>query len=577
MKQGAEWHLLEGNPDAESILRAELGISPLLSQILSKRNINTPVEAKRFFFPSLKDLHNPFLLKDMRKAVDRVADAVLKNESIVIFGDYDVDGITATAVMVAFLRDMGARVSCYIPDRIEEGYGLNRDAIDMIRQRGTSLIITVDCGISNHDEIDHASRLGMDTIILDHHEIPDRLPSAISVINQNRRDNDFPFRHLAGVGVAFNFLIALRGTMRDRGFWENRPYPNLKSYLDLVALGTIGDLVPLTDENRIFAKIGLSVMEEGNRPGIRALKTVSNMEHTDIDSESAAFRLIPRLNAAGRVGDPDDALKLLITDDYDEALSIARRLDLLNRERQEIDRKIFAELMEEIESDPALSERNCFVFSSDRWHPGVIGIVASRLVERFYRPTLLISLKDGIGRGSGRSISEFNLYEGLESRCASLLRAFGGHRYAVGISIDQECIEEFSRILSEAVRDDIGDERIVPPVNIDADCVLKDIDYELMSYLELMAPFGNMNPEPILRARNMLVSSHTVVGNNHLRMILNDNGTERECIWFNKGYLFGSLEESRLDVVFTPQVNRWRGGNSIQLKIRDAAPSKDQG
>lgn len=571
MKQRADWNIPRGDSTNGNRLAAELGMSPLLAQILSNRNIHTPEEAKKFLFPSLKDLHNPFLLTDMQKGVDRIADAVENKEPIMIFGDYDVDGLTSTAIMATFLSELDARVSCYIPDRIDEGYGLNPGAVEKIHQQGYRLIITVDCGISNHDEIAHASRLGMDTIVIDHHEIPERLPPAAAVINQNRRDNEFPFRHLAGVGVAFNVLIALRGKMRARGFWKNRPYPNLKDYLDLVALGTIGDLVPLTDENRIFAKIGLAVMEEGKRPGIRALKTVSNMENADIDSESAAFRLIPRINAAGRVGTPGDALKLLVSNDYDDALSIARRLDALNRERQEIDRKIYAEILEEIESNPSLSESNCFVFSSEKWHPGVIGIVASRLVERFYRPSLLISLKDGIGRGSGRSIAEFNLYRGLESKCASLLRTFGGHRYAVGISIDETNISEFSRLLSEAVRDDVGNEKVIPPVDVDAECRLRDIDYQLLSHLEMLAPFGNKNAEPVLCARNLLVTSHTVVGSNHLRMTLDDEGLERECIWFNQGKRYGTLAGARLDVVFTPQVNRWRGGSSIQLKIVDAA------
>ncbi|MCK9229198.1 MAG: single-stranded-DNA-specific exonuclease RecJ [Syntrophales bacterium] len=570
MKHRVEWNIRKKNAMNGRRLMAELGMSPLLAHILSNRNIHTPEEAKKFLFPSLKDLHNPFLLTDMQKAVDRIAGAVERDEPIMIFGDYDVDGLTSTAIMTTFLSKLDAKVSCYIPDRIDEGYGLNRKAVETIHQQGYRLVITVDCGISNHEEIALASRLGMDTIVIDHHEVPERLPPATAVINQNRRDNEFPFRHLAGVGVAFNVLIALRGTMRTRGFWKNRSYPNLKNYLDLVALGTIGDLVPLTDENRVLAKIGLAVMEEGKRPGIRALKAVSNMENADIDSESAAFRLIPRLNAAGRVGTPEDALNLLISDDYDHALSIARRLDVLNRERQEIDRKIFAEILEEIESNPVLSKSNCFVFSSDQWHPGVIGIVASRLVERFYRPSLLISLKDGIGRGSGRSIAEFNLYQGLESKCAPLLRAFGGHRYAVGISIDETNISEFTRLLSEAVSDHVGDEQVIPSVNVDAECRLKDIDYQLLSHLEMLAPFGNENPEPVLCARNLLVTSSTVVGTNHLRMTLSDDGLERESIWFNQGQRFGSLEGSMMDAAFTPQVNRWRGGASIQLKIVDA-------
>jgi len=559
---------------AEKRLTDELGIGLLMARILVNRDIQTPEQAKKFLFPSLKDLHNPFLLSDMRCGVDRVIRAIHDGETMVVFGDYDADGITSTAVMADFLAELDGKVFRYIPDRIQEGYGLNKQAIDAVAARGATLIITVDCGISNHDEIEYATtRHGIDTIVIDHHEIPDRLPPATAVINQNRKDSEFPCRTLAGVGVAFNFLIALRGTLRKQGFWKNGDYPNLKDYLDLVALGTIGDLVPLTDENRIFARIGLAVMEEGKRAGIKALKLVSGIENTCINSESAAFKLIPRLNAAGRIGSPEEALRLLMADNFDEALRFARRLDEMNRERQDIERKILTEILKKIESDRSIADANCFVLASTEWHPGVIGIVASRLVERYYRPVLLISLKDGVGKGSGRSIAEFNLYENLESRCSSLFTAFGGHRYAVGLSIMEEHIDDLARLFSDAVRESVGDIQPIRPIQVDAECSLADIDYPLLSQLEMLAPHGAMNPEPVLRVNNVTVTSHTVAGGAHLRLSVSENGIERECIWFNSARFFGSLDGSRMDILFTPQVNRWRGGSTIQLKIRDAVPA----
>ncbi len=565
----SQWRLSNNNSTGKKRLAAELGINHLISQILINRNIESPDEAKKFLFPSLKDLHNPFLMKDMEKGVDRVIDAIIRGQKITVYGDYDADGITSTVILVKFLKECCDNVSFYIPDRIREGYGLNIEAVDMIKKDGSQLILTVDCGISNHKEIDYALTLGIDTVVLDHHEVPETLPRATAAINPNRRDSAFPFRSLAGVGVVFNFLIALRGTLRNRGFWKNRQYPNLKAYLDLVALGTIGDMMPLVDENRIFTKIGLSILDLDSRAGLKALKLVSGLEKSVIDAESAAFKLIPRINAAGRVGSPYDAVKLLLSNDFSESLVMAERLDQYNSQRQEIERTIVKELLEIIDAELDPGARSCFVFSSTRWHPGVIGIVASKIVERYYRPTVLISIKDGIGRGSARSIAEYNLYEGLESKCSPLLLSYGGHRYAAGISIREEDILDFSRLLSEAVEVDIGDTRPTPQTVIDAECTLGDIDFNLLSQIEMLAPFGNMNPEPIFCAKDIFVESHTMVGNNHLRMSLSDNTIGYDSIWFNRGNLFGSLDGSKVDIAFTPQLNRWKGMSNIQLKIRD--------
>ncbi|MBW2650740.1 MAG: single-stranded-DNA-specific exonuclease RecJ, partial [Deltaproteobacteria bacterium] len=551
-----------------------LGISSIVSQIMINRGITTPDDAKKFLFPSLEQLHNPFLMKDMERGVDRIVEAISRKEKIVVYGDYDADGITSTVILVKFLRKIHGNTTYYIPGRIEEGYGLNKTAIDKFRKDEIKLVITVDCGISDHEEIAYAMSSGIDVIVTDHHEVPDILPDCGAVINPHRGDCSFPFKSLAGVGVAFNLLIALRGRLRGLGFWKDRKCPNLREYLDLVALGTIGDIVPLVDENRVLAKIGLDVASNTGRVGLKALITISGIREKTISSESAAFRLIPRINAAGRIGSPEDAVELLLTEDEGQAAMLAQRLDSYNKDRQEMEKVILDEILEKINATVDIDKSDSLVFASHEWHPGVIGIVASKLVDRYYRPAVLISIKDGIGKGSGRSPDlsglGFNLYAGLE-KCSSLLLSYGGHRHAAGISIREDDIEEFSSALSAAVREEIGDERLIPQTTIDALCVLDEIDYNLVSQIEMLAPFGSMNPEPVLCARGIRISSLTTVGNNHLKMRANGDHAHYDTIWFNKGHLAGLLSGAVVDIAFTPQANHWNGKSSIQLKIRDAS------
>ncbi|MBN2538449.1 MAG: single-stranded-DNA-specific exonuclease RecJ [Deltaproteobacteria bacterium] len=565
------WKFPNTNIGAQCLLFGELGISSIVSQILINRGITTLDEAKKFLFPSLEQLHNPFLMKDMKRGVDRIIVGISRNEKLVVYGDYDADGITSTVILVKFLREIHENTTYYIPGRIEEGYGLSKTAIDTFREDGIKLIITVDCGISNHEEIAYAISSGIDVIVTDHHEIPDIIPDCSAVINPHRSDCQFPFKSLAGVGVAFNLLIALRGKLRNLDFWKDRKYPNLREYLDLVAIGTIGDIVPLVEENRILSKIGLGVANNTKRVGLKALISICDMRDKPISSESAAFRLIPRINAAGRIGSPEDAVELLLTEDEGQAEMLAQRLDSYNRDRQAMEKIIFDEILEEINTSIDISKAYSLVFSSHEWHPGIIGIVASKLVDRFYRPAILISIQDGIGKGSGRSILEFNLYEGLEKRCSSLLLSYGGHRYAAGISIREEDIEKFSKILSKAVREEIGDEMLVPETAIDALCDLDEIDYNLVSQIEMLAPFGSMNPEPILCAKGIQLSNLATVGNNHLKMSANGNHAHYDTIWFNKGHLSSLLFGSTADIAFIPQVNHWNGKSSIQLKIKDAS------
>ncbi len=564
-----QWRFSLQQEDITEQLANEFGILPIMSKILMSRNIVNLIDAKKYLFPSLNDLHNPFLMKDMDKAVHRVIQAIQRKEKIVLFGDYDADGITSIAVMLKFLCWLLPETDFYIPDRIEEGYGLNRGAIDLLKRRSVDLIITVDCGVSDLECVAYAATLGIDTIILDHHEVPEILPPAIAVINPHRPDCPFPFKHLAGVGIAFNFLISLRGKLRQEGFWNNRVYPNLREYLDLVALGTIGDISPLIDENRIFTKIGLDLITEDKRVGLKALKEICGIETQVIDTNKASFCLIPRINAAGRVGSPTEAVKLLLSDDLAEARDLARVLDGYNRKRQTIEKNILTEILAEIAKtvDPYL--KSSLVFASPNWHPGVIGIVAARLVDRFYRPAILISIRNGIGKGAGRSIADVNIYQGLK-KCDALLLSYGGHQYAAGISIREEDIEEFKHLLEVVISDNILPVNMISQTTIDAQCQLPDVNQDLLTQIGMIAPFGRRNPEPVLCVRNVNVTASNIVGNNHLRLRLNGGGVSCNGTWFSKGHFIKQLTSGTTsDIAFTPQFNYWNGVNEIQLKMKD--------
>lgn len=564
-----QWKLNECCVNVQEKLVRELNMHPIIAQILTSRNITSPDEAYRFLHPSLNDLHNPFLMVDMHRGVQRVVKAIYNREKTLIYGDYDVDGVTSVSLLYKFLQHIDHPVSYYIPDRTSEGYGLSKAAIDKMLCENISLIITVDCGVSDCDQVAYARSLGIDTIILDHHEIPNTLPNAVALINPRRKECKFPFKGLAAVGIVFNFLIALRSKLRSEGYWTKRPYPNLKEYLDLVALGTIGDISPLVDENRIFVKFGLDLITEGRRVGLKALKEIAGIENHVIDSGKASFCLIPRINAAGRIASANEAVKLLLTNNLEEAREISHNLEIYNRKRQSIEKAILDEILSEVEQKVFFENVNSLVLASTKWHPGVIGIVASRLVDLYYRPAILISLKDGIGKGSGRSISDFDIYQGLK-KCDSLLISYGGHRYAAGISIKEKDIEEFASLLEEVISEEIDITDLKLHTFIDAQCTLVDISYNFISQISALAPFGSGNPEPVLCARNVILTSQSLVGKNHLRMSVAGNGVVYNSIWFNKGHLLNRLPiSSSLDIVFTPQINYWNGLSDIQLKMRD--------
>ena len=565
-----QWKIKDsGHQNIEESLAKEFSVHPIISQLILNRHVASLEDAYHYLYPSLNDLHSPFLMQDMKKGVGRLMQALHDGEEIVIYGDYDADGITSVVILYKFIKQLTGKVSYYIPDRVQEGYGLKIPVIDQFKKRNIKLIITVDCGISDIEQIAYAKSIGIDTIVLDHHEIAEQLPAAVACINPNRSDCAFPFKHLAGVGIAFNFLIALRGTLRKEDFWKDGQYPNLKEFLDVVALGTIGDIAPLVGENRIFAKIGLELITEGKRPGIKALKEVGGIDGQLIDSFKASFCLIPRINAAGRIASPLDAVELLLAENMEEARPLAEKLDLHNRRRQAMEKEILNEILGQLGAKPDLENINALVFSSEKWHPGVVGIVASRLVDLFSRPTFVISLKDGVGKGSGRSVSDFNIHKGLQ-QLAPLLLSYGGHYRAAGISIKEDDIDEFTIMLDEIIRNSVQSSERVSQTFIDGECQLQDINLELIHQMSLLAPFGCENPEPVLCTRNLKASSPVVVGNNHLKFRLASGGASVNAIWFGMGKYLGAVNGASLDVVFSPQINYWNGSSDIQLKMRDA-------
>ena len=560
------WRVREPELALQKTLAASLNISTITSQLLINRGISDIQQAERFLSSTLSDIRSPLGMKGMKEGVERVQKALHNKEKIAIYGDYDVDGITSTSILLMFLKSAGANVSYYIPERIAEGYGLNADAISKLAERGVTLLITVDCGISDHAELKLAKELGMDVVVTDHHEVPGDLPPAYAIINPKQSGCPFPFKNLAGVGVAFNFIIALRATLRDEGFWKEKEVPNLKEYLDLVALGTIADVVPLVDENRIFVKYGLMELTASTKPGIIALKEISGLNDVPINAGMVGYRLAPRINAAGRVGKGVDGVRLLTSESYDEAASIAKLLDDGNKERQGLEEVILREATEMVESG-LISDRKSIVLASESWHPGVIGIVASRIAEKYYRPTVMIAIKDGVGKGSARSIHSFMLYEGLKE-CSHLLNEFGGHDYAAGLSINEENIEKFSDAFERVASNKLSDEDMVPEMDIDATMDLNDVTEGLVKELDNLAPFGEANPEPLLCSTGLGIADCKVVGNNHLKMRVKQGRTVRDAIGFGMGNL--NLSPGiNLDTAFIPQINLWNGGKSIQLKLKD--------
>ena len=558
-----KWEFYNSDIDKIKEISEKFGISELLAAVLVNRNIIEDKDIKLFLNPTRNDFHDPYLMPDMEPAVERIVKAIEKNEKTIIYGDYDVDGITSITVLTRFLRERGLDVSSYIPNRLDEGYGLNRDAIKNIADEGYKLIITVDCGISGTEEVEYAYSLGMEVIVTDHHEPLEELPKALAVIDCKRKDSQYPFNSLAGVGVAFKLAQAIGIKLG----LEEKEY--LK-YLDIVCIGTISDIVPLIDENRVIAKLGLKLVEQTRSPGVRALLNAS--AYKEVNSNTVSFGIAPRINACGRMGHERDALDLFLTENIVEANRITEKLNEYNKTRQEIEKRMFEEAIQKIEAED-FKESNAIVLGGENWHHGVIGIVASKITELYYKPSILICFEENEGKGSGRSIPGFDLHAAL---CTSsdYLEKYGGHEMAVGLSLKKDKFEEF-KIKFEEIAKDAHTEEFIPVIKVDKEINLKDITIENVKNLSLLEPFGESNKTPIFIYRNLKIDSIRALSEGkHLKLTLKDGNTIINAIGFNMGkyseeYLIGD----KIDVIGVLEVNSFNGIESVQINMKDLRKS----
>ncbi|MFQ5605669.1 MAG: single-stranded-DNA-specific exonuclease RecJ [bacterium] len=543
---------------------SELNSSPILANVLLNRGIDNLEDARIFFKPDLNNLHDPFAMSDMHKAVERIEQAVVRSQKVLIYGDYDVDGTTATSMLLRFLKRLNVQVEFYVPDRLLEGYGLSELGIKNAQKNSIDLIITVDCGITANREIALAGQLGMDVIVCDHHQPGAELPQALAILNPKKSDCPYPFKELAGVGVAFKLIQALQKQL-------NLDPEILQNFFGHVALGSAADIVPLVDENRIFVKFGLENMGTTDNVGIRALLDSVGLNKKNIGTGQVVFMIAPRINAVGRMGDAGRAVRLLTTENEQQAKNIATILEAENRHRRNVDEETFEQAIALIESKYDAENDRVFVLNQDGWHPGVIGIVASRIVEKFYRPTIMIATEDGKGKGSARSIPGFDIYQALNA-CKHLMLDFGGHKYAAGLTIDIEKITLFRETFARIAADVLTEEMLMPKLIIDAEVELNEINSELLKILNKMAPFGPQNMRPVFLTRKLeVVGTPGIVGKNHLKFKVRQNGVVMDAIGFNLGELLYRISagEKNVEMVYTIDENEWQGRSTIQLRVKD--------
>ena len=558
----------EEQPEAFLSLAGILKIEPLAARVLWSRGICTPDEGRRFLEGRLSDLPDPFLMRGMAEAVGRLSQALEAREPIAIHGDYDVDGITGTALLMEGLQRMGAITNYHIPLRLVDGYGLSSAALEMAAQAGTRLCVSVDCGISAVEEATLAKTLGLELIISDHHQPPAQLPQAVAILNPHQNGCQFPFKDLAGVGVAFFLLIGLRQRLRERGYFASRPEPDLRRLLDLVALGTIADVVPLKGVNRTLVKNGLLALERNFRPGVASLRDVAAVR--EVTCGAVGFRLAPRLNAAGRLEDAGKGVELLLATNPQKARTIAEQLDEFNRERQEIERRTLDQAIERLAGQP--QEQKTIVLADERWHPGVIGIVASRLVERYHRPTVLIALDgEGKGKGSARSIAGFNLYQALEC-CREHLDGFGGHAFAAGLSLPTAALPAFAADFETAAVESLEAEDLFPRILHDGELLIEELSLDAVAALAQLAPFGAGNIEPVFLFQGVRAQQLQVVGEDHLRMTVRQGGYSTAAIAFGMADRIDMFRQE-IDLLAVPAVNAWKSTVAVQLRVKDVRPA----
>lgn len=555
-----KWEIYDYDEKEVKDVATKYNISELLANVLVNRNIaKSDEDVKVFLEPTRNDFHDPYKMPDMQKAVDRIMKAIENKEKVIIYGDYDVDGITSTMVLKSFLDENGLEVGYRIPNRLNEGYGLNMNAIKEIAEQGYNLIITVDCGISGIEETKYAYELGMEVIITDHHEPLETIPEAVAVIDCKRIDNTYPFKSLAGCGVVFKLIQALSKVMK----LDEKSY--LK-YLDIICIGTISDIVPLVDENRVIAKLGLKLANQTRNYGLASL--LKNCGFSDVNSSSVSFGIAPRINACGRMGYEEEALKLFLSQDIEEAQNITVKLNEYNRERQEIEKKIFDEAINQIEQNH-LEKNHVIIIGHPGWHHGVIGIVASKITDLYYKPSILLCLEDGTAKGSGRSVPGFDLHNAL-CECSELLEKYGGHEMAVGVNLKEENLAKFQEKMECIAKEKHTDE-LVSVIKIEKEITLDEITIEAIDSLKLLEPFGEENRTPLFLCRNLRIDSiRTLSEGKHLKLTLKDGKNIIQGIGFNLGNLVNEYRlGDKVDCVGFLEVNEFNGNKNMQINIKD--------
>ncbi len=559
-----KWQIFEPDKNKIEEIKSKYKVNQLLATILANRNILKEEDIRLFLNPTRNDFYNPFLITDMDIAVNRIIKAIENKENITIYGDYDVDGITSITVLKSFLNDIGVEADTYIPNRLIEGYGLNKEAIDKISKKGCNLMITVDCGISAIEEIEYANSLGIETIITDHHEAGNEIPKAIAVIDNKRKDSKYPFRELAGVGVVFKLIQAIGITLKLKE-------ESYLKYLDIVCIGTISDIVPLVDENRVIAKLGLLLVAQTKNIGLRSI--INSSGYNKIDSNTISFGVAPRINACGRMGKAEEALELFLSKDKNEVNELTNKLNEHNRKRQETEKAIFENALEKIKAEH-LDENKAIIVGGENWHHGVIGIVSSKITEMYFKPSILLSFEeDGIGKGSGRSIPGFDLHEAL-MKCSDTIEKFGGHSMAVGITVKKDNLEKFKKEFEQIATQSKIDE-IIPIINIDAKVDLSDIDKEMVESLKQLEPFGEANKMPVFAFKNLKIDSIRALSEGkHLKLTLKDNNYIINAIGFNIGYLANEYRiGDKIDVAGVLEINTFNGVDNLQINIKDIMKS----
>lgn len=549
-----------------SILQGQLNIPIEIAQLLTIRGITDFDQAKIFFRPEEENLHDPFLMKDMEKAACRLSSAIRNREKVVIYGDYDVDGTTAVSILYIFLKGFGLDVEYYIPDRFKEGYGINEDGIHYAVQKKAALIVSVDCGITAIEEAKYVKEQGMDLIICDHHTVGSSLPDAIAVLDPKRPDCNYPFDGLSGAGVGFKLV---QGTVQKLGLPSSIP----DSFHDLVAISIASDIVPMVNENRTLMRLGLKRINSDPRPGIKALLNQINVQPGAITTTQIIFSIGPRINAAGRMGDATTAVQLLIAEDAESADRFARQLEAININRRSTDTETMEEAIQMLEDQFDMNETSAMVLHHPDWHLGVIGIVASRLVDAHYRPAIMLSTVDGKIKGSARSIKGFNIYDALKE-CEDLLEQYGGHEFAAGLTMDSKNLDEFRKRMNEIACTILSENDFKPELEISADLDLKKVTTKFWKLLTQFEPFGPENQQPVFVSRDVSIQGvPTIVGNGHLKMrVKHDGSAIFDAIGFNMHDfepLLRNCKRDKIDIAYMLEENHWNGRRTIQMRLKD--------